>query len=471
MFFTHHFSKHERRRDPVGHRARMRGTRRGLRSPRIEELEGRTLLSAVYGDFNGDGYDDLAIGAPGEDIGTLTDAGAVTVLYGSDDGPMTDGNQFWHQDSAAGGLLVEGRAESGDRFGAALVVGNFNGDAYDDLAIGVPGEDVETTNAGTIVDAGAVNILYGSASGLTVTNNRLWHQGKSLNGHQVDDLAESNDHFGAALAAGDFDGDGDDDLAIGAPDEDVRNLANAGLIHILLGRAGVGLTAEGDQSFAQGNAGDQTMTEAGDRFGAALAAGNFNGDQHRNGNAVDDLAVGAPDEDVDGVANAGAVNVFYGSIFSGLNGAGGAQFWHQNSDPANGPAVADSAEPDDRFGAALAAGDFRGDGYDDLAIGVPGEDVGSLVNAGAVAVLNGTSLGLNSTFNQFWHQDNEGNNEDSAERATASARRWPRATSTATTTARSTASTTWRSAPPARMSVPSATPAPSLSFTAWPAPA
>ena len=88
----------------------------------------------VRADFNGDGFDDLAVGVPGEDIGTINSAGAVNVIYGSSGGLSCGGNQFWHQDSS--GILDT--AEASDQFGDALAAGDFNGDGFDDdLAVGV----------------------------------------------------------------------------------------------------------------------------------------------------------------------------------------------------------------------------------------------------------------------------------------------------------------------------------------------
>ena len=88
-------------------------------------------------DFNNDGFGDLAVGVPGEDLGTATDAGAVSVLYGSSGGLASDG-QVLSQDTAG----VPGVSEDGDRFGAALVAVEFNGDAFGDLVVGAPGEDL-----------------------------------------------------------------------------------------------------------------------------------------------------------------------------------------------------------------------------------------------------------------------------------------------------------------------------------------
>ena len=96
------------------------------------------------GDFNGDGKDDLAIGISGEDLGSIVDAGAVQVLYGSSKGlsaTLPIANQFWTQDSTN----VNDVAEKMDLFGYTLSSGDFNGDGKDDIAIGVDEEDIGST--------------------------------------------------------------------------------------------------------------------------------------------------------------------------------------------------------------------------------------------------------------------------------------------------------------------------------------
>jgi hypothetical protein len=100
----------------------------------FERLEPRTLL-AGHGDFNGDGFDDLAVGAPLENVSGINAAGAVSIIYGSRRGLSASGNQFWHENVSG----VDGAAANDDRFGIALAAGDFNGDGFDDLAIGVPG--------------------------------------------------------------------------------------------------------------------------------------------------------------------------------------------------------------------------------------------------------------------------------------------------------------------------------------------
>ena len=116
--------------------------------------------------------------------------------------------------------------------GSGVARGDFNGDGTGDLAVGVPYEDV-----GSAVDAGAVNIVYGSATGLTASGNQFFHQDSP----GVSGAAQASDHFGWALAAGDFDGDGFSDLAVGIPDEDTSGVVDEGGVQVFRGSA-TGLT-------------------------------------------------------------------------------------------------------------------------------------------------------------------------------------------------------------------------------------
>jgi hypothetical protein len=164
------------------------------------------------GDFNGDGFDDLAIGVPGEPAGAPL-AGAVVVLYGSNTGLRTTNSQIWAQSVGT----IQGEPEGGENFGAALAAGDFNGDGFDDLAVGVPRDGADAV---VVFGAGAVNVIYGSSNRLTGVGNQIWHQ--NITG--VEEVADENDRFGTAVAAGDFNGDGFDDLAVGVPNEEVALL-------------------------------------------------------------------------------------------------------------------------------------------------------------------------------------------------------------------------------------------------------
>ncbi len=153
-------------------------------------------------------------------------------------------------------------AEAGDWFGAALEAGDFDGDGYADLAVGVIGEDI----AGA-ADAGAVHLFYGAGGGLNAARNALWHQDSP----GVSDVAEEADYFGTALAVGDFNGDGYADLAVAAPEEDLGDVPNAGAVHVFLGAAG-GLTAERSTFWHGHSPGLNDAAEANGYFGASLAA-------------------------------------------------------------------------------------------------------------------------------------------------------------------------------------------------------
>ena len=341
-----------------------------------------TPLAGRQCDFNNDGFEDLAIGIPSENVGTIVNAGAVNVIYGSGAGLTAAGDQIWHQDRPS----VLGVAETGDAFGFAVRCGRFNQDQYDDLAIGAPGEDV-----GETVDAGAVHVLFGSASGLTATGNQMWQQ------DDFADQPETGDRFGDSLAAGDFNDDYVDDLAIGVPYEDLDGNKNAGAVHAVYG-GGSGLRVQGNQFWNEGSPQVPSTLVRDESFGTALAAGDFNND------GFDDLAIGIPGEDVaqsGGAAaqDGGAVILLKGSN-SGLVSSG-SQFWHQGN-------LAGVHEDGDAFGSTLAAGDFDDDGFDDLAVGVPGEDVGELASAGAVNVIYGSGTMLISSGSQVWHLDSAG---------------------------------------------------------------
>lgn len=329
----------------------------------------------ITGDFNGDGFADMAVSVGGEDIGSVNSAGAFQIIYGSEQGLSATGNQFWSQSSSG----VPDVVEAGDIFGDVLAAGNFNGDAYTDLAVSAPGEEL------TIQDQGVVYIFYGSATGLTATGVQLWRQG--ANG--LAGTAESIDKFGSSLVTGRFNSDIYFDLAIAVREEDIEYttgvIDNAGAVHVIYGSAS-GLTATGNQLFTQDTTGIVDAAESGDLFGDTLAAGDF------DKNGTDDLAIGVPSEDFTS-PDRGIVHILY-STASGL-GTAGSEVWHQ--DVAGIPEV---AETGDSFGDSLAAGDFNKDGYVDLAVAASLEDFGTVdfQNKGVVHVIYGSSTGLGTSL-------------------------------------------------------------------------
>lgn len=338
-------------------------------------------FSSASGDFDGDGFADLAVGTPGETVGAFGFAGAVSILYGSASGLAAAGSQQWNEDSAN----VEGSAAEGDFFGWSVASGNFNGDGFDDLVIGVPGESVSGKGF-----AGSVNVLYGSASGLSAAGDQRWHQNSS----GVNDSVQFADQFGLSVGTGDFDGKGYADLAVGVPTEDLDGDVDAGAVNVLYGSAS-GLTSTNDDFWHQDSTGINNTAEDDDWFGYRATGGDFDGD------GFDDLLTGAPEEDLDTGANAGGASVIYGSA-SGLTSTGD-DFWHQGSDGIN-----NEPELNDEFGFTVAAGNFDGDGFDDAAIGVASEGLSGAPFGGGVEVIYGTSGGLDDPNDDFWHQGSPG---------------------------------------------------------------
>lgn len=362
------------------------------------------LDSPPTADFNRDGHPDLAIGVPGESVREADSAGAVNVVYGSSQGPSIAGNETWTQ----GTPEINGLIQQGDRFGWDLVAADFNGDRFADLAVGVPFDHV-----GNGKPAGAVNVLYGSGRGLSAGGNQRWTQDSP----GVRGRSRGGDRFGWTLAVGHFDSDRFADLAVGAPDDEaVFCKEGGGTVTILYGSPN-GLTAAGNQQWSQRTPGmiddeDKAVLDCNsDGFGAALAAGNFG----RGGR--DDLAIGAPGEDMDVTSgtgltagfNAGAVTALYGSS-TGLRVRGN-QFWTQDTPGVK--EVAEGCDPGsgcngDQFGSSLASANLGRGSPDDLAIGSPGETVGKRRNAGGVAVLYGSRRGLIVDGNQAWTQNTPG---------------------------------------------------------------
>ncbi len=182
-----------------------------------------------------------------------------------------------------------------------------------------------------------MNVLYGSASGVTGDGAQLLSQGTP----GVPGKPEAGDHLGAAVTTGDFDGDGHDDLAIGTPGEGISGLNATGALTILRG-SDAGVVASGAQLWTQDSPGVPGTAEGGDAFGGQIAAGNFG----RSGR--DDLAIGVGAETVGGLTSAGVVNVLYGSS-GGLTGAN-AQSWWLNS-----PGIKGIAQRSGLFGFAIGS--------------------------------------------------------------------------------------------------------------------
>ncbi len=347
-------------------------------------LRDRAEVGDVFGfdmtwcNFDNDPYADLAVGVPGEDVAGQRNAGAVHVIFGGPNG-LTRRDVVIHQNRPG----MADRAEANDFFGEFITAADIDSDGGCDLVVGIPSEDV-----GTKVDAGAIQVIFGGPNGLTRRNQIIHRDTRRVNGR-----ATAGERFGAPLFFGDFFANQQGrNIIVGVPGQDVRGRQDAGAVHIL-GSGPGGLTGRGDLIIHQNSRGIRGRAQANDQFGRSVIAGFFNGDSFL------DLAVGVPGERVRRQANAGQVQVIFGTS----RGLG-----RKNRVVASRTL---GLEPQRGlfFGATLARGDFNGDSRDDLAIGAPFADWvrrgRTIPDAGLVGVVLGSIPGLRGQGSQILSQE------------------------------------------------------------------
>ena len=311
--------------------------------------------SVLAGDLNNDGTDDVLVAAPGVTAGfdPRTDQGRIYVFYGG-----SDLQGLYDLSEDVYDFTVTG-AEGFSRLGHSMDIGDVNGDGTPDLIAGAPfaGREPGSPPGSERTGVGEVYVLFGGElSG--EKNIASLQQDVLLSGRQG---APSFGAFGAALAVADLDGDGTDDIAIGAHRSDAAaDRAASGAVYVFHGRGDwpQRLTTQDDEQ-------DATILgpspSAG--FGFPLAAGDFNGD------GTADIAAGSQTEAGDGGPSSGGVRVIFGG---------------PNLDDTIDLAVADAdvllpgRHPGNLLPSSLSAGDIDGDNDSELVAGAPfsGHDEG-----------------------------------------------------------------------------------------------
>nr|WP_237330670.1 integrin alpha [Streptomyces sp. BA2] len=188
------------------------------------------------------------------------DAGAVRVVYGSASGFSTRTAKITQDTAGVPGVGEQGDPDlndRGDQFGYSISAGDVTGDGYPDIAVGLPGEDVDSAG-----DTGAVVLLKGGANGLTGTGAQAFNQSTAA----VPGVSESGDNFGTEVKLADVNKDGRADLTVGTPLED-GTTKDSGAAWLFRG-ATSGLTTTGITSFSPSSLG---TPEAGARFGGELS--------------------------------------------------------------------------------------------------------------------------------------------------------------------------------------------------------
>lgn len=336
-------------------------------------------------DYNEDGYTDLVVGTTLEDVGTVADAGFVDVLYGAAGGLGTGAakNTHFEQEAGAGAIKASGN-ETGDRMGDAIAAGTtVTGEPY--LVIGVPGESL-----GTLAKAGSAFYLRGSV-------NVAIHQDKA----DAPGSAEANDGFGASVAAD------ANHVAIGAPNENIGGdnaAGNVGVFSHTLHADGHPKPLFGlDQDLEKVSGG----AEANDDFGWSLSLTEYR--PSGAATATDSiLAIGSPGEAVvvgtENRADSGRV------VVGRVTAAG---VWDELRELKQGTAeddVSGTSETGDRMGETLTAVNTapRAVGTTStmrLAVGAPGEALGTADHAGAVHTF---SLVAAAGANDRWIEAGDG---------------------------------------------------------------
>ncbi|MET9903826.1 FG-GAP-like repeat-containing protein [Streptomyces sp. NPDC006446] len=363
--------------------------------------------ATVREDFNGDGYQDLAVAAPGGTVGGHTWAGYITITYGSAHDLDPERTMVITQDT----LGVPGVSSDNALFGYDMISRDLDGDGLTDLAL-VTREHRPENNIG-----GSVIVLWGRQLGMS-------GQGAV----RLD--APANAQVGEDITAGDFDGDGHTDLFMGNSEDsyDYHDVlygpidrdgspAREQRLQVYSTDNTINSTAAGDfngdgiedlttfyvyENHAEGgklwlgtkeglSTVPQRLTSS-----ASTAVADFDQDGYA------DLATRIfPNGDTENMEDPGTVKIYYGSP------AGPSQT-RTRTITQNTAGVPGVSEKSDQFGGRLSAGDVNGDGYPDLAVGVPGEAIGSKAKAGAVVLLKGGKDGLTGTGAQAFHQDTVG---------------------------------------------------------------
>ncbi len=311
----------------------------------LSNRDGFGLNPNDIGDFDGDGINELAVSARLDDDGG-TNKGAMFILFMNSDGTVKT-----HQKISENSGGFTGSFDISGDFGADIIpIGDLNNDGVTDLAVGE-----NRSNDGGL-RKGAVWILFMNRNGTVKSHQKISDLAGGFTGTLVND-----GRFGVGLAyLGDINGDNIGDIAVGSPSSNSFSSVSGKVFILFLNRDG---TVKSHQEISSLQGGLNGALDAGDDFGSGLASiGDINGD------GINDLAVGAKEED-GGNENSGGVFILE------LSSSGTVLDNHVINGSTEG--FTNVLSSDDLFGVGIGAlGDIDNNGISDLVVGAPGTDIG-----------------------------------------------------------------------------------------------
>ncbi len=323
------------------------------------------------GDINGDGFDDVVFGAP-QTVISSTVVGAAYVVFGKENGfanlDVTDLNGttgFTFTDSARG---YDSRLAY---IGAAVSLeGDVNGDGFDDLVVGAPGQN-KYRNSAEEYD-GEVYVIFGRSSfSGTATIQATSLTGSSSTGFAATGLENQQARTGSSVGSGgDVNGDGIDDLVIGAPGDGYGYGSAAGRAYVVFGKTNLG--TGGTLALESLTGSDGFILNGGAAYDVAGTSVSINGDI--NGDGFDDVVVGAPTT----TASSPSIDAYNGAAYVLFGKSSITQPANLDAlDGINGFSLKGTSG--NYAGQTVAiAGDLDGDGFDEVLIGEPRDPRGTV---------------------------------------------------------------------------------------------